>query len=278
MFIFSKKQIPYFYFTGNWVRKTKYKTIHNRIEFQKEIAEIEDFKNHKLDIDKLSNSEEFLLAIHIEAFTSKNGISHYEIIKYYWKIHDAIYISNNKMPSEALILDNFPESNLSVLKSDSSCLPFLQEYTNLNDLSHLNFKAEDINKIEKIELSRFRIELKKNQISTRSNQSITKSVTPKIRQKILFRDNSRCLLCGRNSKEVSLHVDHIIPQILIKRLSLNSDLHIAEHNLMTFCSECNHGKSGDLTISSIEYYLKNLDYHYFKPTIDLLNKLKDLHQ
>ncbi|PKA10001.1 HNH endonuclease [Leptospira harrisiae] len=278
MFIFSKKQIPYFYFSDNWVRRTKLRTVYNSLEFQQEIAELENYKNQFTEIDQLSNSEEFLLAIFIEAIKSKDKItiSHFEISKFYWKIHDAIYVLNKKRPSEAVRLDDLPELNLEILKSDSSCLPFLLDYATLNDITHLNFKLDDLKKEEKIALTRFKIELRKNQISNRTIQSTSKSVTPKIRQKILFRDNSRCLLCGRTSKEVSLHVDHIIPKNIIKRLALNSDLLTAEYNLMSFCFECNLGKSGDLTISSIEYYQKHLQYEYFKPTIDLLIKLKDL--
>lgn len=278
MFVFSKKQIPYFYFSGNWVRKLKLKTVYNETEFKEELIEIEQFKNHNLPIDNLSNPEEFILAIFIESFLArdKKTISYFEITKYYWKIHDSIYILNNKKASEAVSLELLPQSQVDDLKSDSSCLPFLFDYANFIDLNHLNYKIGDLKNAEKRELSKYRIEVRKNQISKHTIKSPTTSVSLKNRQNILFRDSSRCLLCGRTSAEIPIEVDHIIPRNIIKRLGLNSDLLTSEYNLMSFCFECNRGKSGDLSNSSIEYYINQLDYDYFKPTIEILIKLKDL--
>jgi 5-methylcytosine-specific restriction enzyme A len=51
---------------------------------------------------------------------------------------------------------------------------------------------------------------------------------------ILSRDGYKCVFCGRNSKEVTLEIDHIIP--FSGGGSNQSD------NLQTLCFDCNRGK------------------------------------
>lgn len=53
----------------------------------------------------------------------------------------------------------------------------------------------------------------------------------KKRFKVLERDNFRCQYCGKNGKDVSLEVDHIIP----KAEGWTDDF----NNLITCCRECN---------------------------------------
>jgi 5-methylcytosine-specific restriction enzyme A len=55
-----------------------------------------------------------------------------------------------------------------------------------------------------------------------------------IRVDVLSRDGYKCVFCGRNSKEVTLEIDHIIP--FAGGGSNKSD------NLQTLCFDCNRGK------------------------------------
>jgi 5-methylcytosine-specific restriction enzyme A len=55
-----------------------------------------------------------------------------------------------------------------------------------------------------------------------------------IRVDILSRDGYKCVFCGRDSKEVTLEIDHIIP--FSGGGSNKSD------NLQTLCFDCNRGK------------------------------------
>lgn len=69
-----------------------------------------------------------------------------------------------------------------------------------------------------------------------------KDISPRRRYTVLTRDEFRCVLCGaspRTSKEVQLHIDHIIP---VSKGGSNSI-----DNLRTLCAECNIGK-GNLMI------------------------------
>lgn len=69
-----------------------------------------------------------------------------------------------------------------------------------------------------------------------------KSISPRQRYKVLTRDGFRCVLCGaapKDSLDIQLHVDHIVP---VSKGGTNS-----LDNLRILCSECNLGK-GDLMI------------------------------
>jgi 5-methylcytosine-specific restriction enzyme A len=55
-----------------------------------------------------------------------------------------------------------------------------------------------------------------------------------MRVNVLNRDGYKCVFCGRNSKEVTLEIDHIIP--FSCGGSNKSD------NLQTLCFDCNRGK------------------------------------
>lgn len=77
-------------------------------------------------------------------------------------------------------------------------------------------------------------------------QSIVKrkTIPPRLRYRVLVRDDFRCVLCGaspKNSNEVQLHIDHIIP---VSKGGANSI-----DNLRTLCFECNIGK-GDIMIEN----------------------------
>jgi hypothetical protein len=70
-------------------------------------------------------------------------------------------------------------------------------------------------------------------------------ISLKLRDKILRRDNFRCVFCGRGVNDgVKLHVDHIIP--VSKGGTSHAD------NLQTLCEECNLGKSNRHSRSNYE--------------------------
>lgn len=79
----------------------------------------------------------------------------------------------------------------------------------------------------------------------------------KKRFEILKRDNFRCQYCGKNWKDVTLEVDHIIP----KSKWWSDDV----NNLITCCRECNMGK-WRTRLDSVELWKDKMD--------DLKNKLK----
>ena len=61
------------------------------------------------------------------------------------------------------------------------------------------------------------------------------AISPRLRFKVMLRDNHRCVYCGAYGKGVVLHLDHIKP------VSLGGK--DTEDNLVTACQSCNLGKS-----------------------------------
>ncbi len=76
----------------------------------------------------------------------------------------------------------------------------------------------------------------KNTLIKRNNNR--KSISPKIRSKVLRRDHYTCNHCGKSIDDgAKLEVDHIVP---VSKGGTN-DL----NNLQVLCWECNHGKSNN---------------------------------
>ena len=66
----------------------------------------------------------------------------------------------------------------------------------------------------------------------------SKSISLRLRFKVLYRDNFKCSKCGRSpatEPKIELHVDHIKPY------SKGGETEVS--NLQTLCSDCNQGKS-----------------------------------
>ena len=77
----------------------------------------------------------------------------------------------------------------------------------------------------------------KKQKSTKKKESTSWSryISKSVRVTVLNRDNFKCVFCGRNSQQIELHIDHIIP------FSKGGSNDIS--NLQTLCVDCNLGKS-----------------------------------
>lgn len=84
----------------------------------------------------------------------------------------------------------------------------------------------------------------KNLVSFEENSEIfaiqqRRLLTPKLRYKILLRDNFHCCCCGQGVEDgAKLHVDHIIP--------ISKGGKTTEDNLQTLCKDCNLGKGSIL--------------------------------
>lgn len=68
----------------------------------------------------------------------------------------------------------------------------------------------------------------------KKKQTRSRYIPASTRVSVLSRDKYRCIFCGRNSKQISLEVDHIIPF----SKGGSNDL----SNLQTLCIDCNRGK------------------------------------
>jgi hypothetical protein len=98
-----------------------------------------------------------------------------------------------------------------------------------------------------------------------------KALSKQIRVQVLARDNYRCRMCGRSSREVALEVDHIIPVASGGTDELS--------NLATLCRDCNAGKSNyhfaDYT--QIALIPNDLEDHFKFLEVDSLGDYREFH-
>jgi 5-methylcytosine-specific restriction enzyme A len=71
-------------------------------------------------------------------------------------------------------------------------------------------------------------------LSKRKKQKRSRHISASVRVSVLNRDRYKCVFCGRNSKQIDLEVDHIIP---FSKGGSND-----HSNLQTLCFDCNRGK------------------------------------
>ena len=92
----------------------------------------------------------------------------------------------------------------------------------------------------------------------------------KKRFQVLQRDNFRCQYCGKNGKDVSLEVDHIIP----KSKGWKDDF----DNLITCCRECNIGKWDEIMWADInigKFKIAEHEQKTLKKFFDTWNDLRN---
>jgi len=90
--------------------------------------------------------------------------------------------------------------------------------------------------------SQYKKKKNKKKTSSKNSQSIktkrSRYISNSNRVTVLKRDKFRCVYCGRNSKQIELEIDHIVP------FSKAGSNEIS--NLQTLCIDCNRGKGSRL--------------------------------
>ena len=100
-----------------------------------------------------------------------------------------------------------------------------------------SYKKESSYKYQEILNLKHKVDVEQERLNSVTEQKRLErqKLTPKVRFKILKRDNYKCNLCGRTaSSNVVLHVDHKIP--------IANGGRTVESNLWVLCEECNLGK------------------------------------
>ena len=187
---------------------------------------------------------------------------------FYWKLWDAESLVTDHRPAEAVCLTNagIRTDFVNSVAHSTSCLPMLRVTEDLFESADGTKKGYQLNsemavaikQIEKPLFASMKLRVLKQLKPTAKGRSSKASGNPqvplKLRDTILRKNKYRCILCGRNSSDTKLEVNHIIPRNLINKLNLDSGLHTAPENLCATCFDCNRGKSDNLATEDIEYY------------------------
>ncbi len=102
---------------------------------------------------------------------------------------------------------------------------------------HFSRRLRDLDKIFEIVRVREGRVVRYRIVGLRKQRAETARISPRVRARVLFRDGSRCQMCGANparDADVQLEVDHMRPL----DLGGSND----EDNLWTLCRQCNQGK------------------------------------
>jgi 5-methylcytosine-specific restriction endonuclease McrA len=103
--------------------------------------------------------------------------------------------------------------------------------------THFSRRLRDIDKAFEMERLRNGREVRYRITGRRERAAEPARISPRLRARVLFRDGSRCQMCGANpatDEAVRLEVDHKVPL----RLGGTNE----EDNLWTLCRNCNQGK------------------------------------
>jgi 5-methylcytosine-specific restriction endonuclease McrA/predicted transcriptional regulator len=126
-----------------------------------------------------------------------------------------------------------------LLKSPAGLtIPELQErIPEFAEQTHFSRRLRDGDKVFDMERIREGSSVRYRIAGRREKAAETARISPRVRARVLFRDGSRCQMCGASPDKdasVQLEVDHRVP------------MHLgganAEDNLWTLCRTCNQGK------------------------------------
>jgi 5-methylcytosine-specific restriction endonuclease McrA len=105
------------------------------------------------------------------------------------------------------------------------------------DQVHFSRRLRDGDKVFEIERVREGQQVRYRIIGKREQVAQVARISPRVRARVLFRDGSRCQMCGANparDENIQLEVDHKMPL----DLGGSND----EENLWVLCRQCNQGK------------------------------------
>jgi 5-methylcytosine-specific restriction endonuclease McrA len=131
-------------------------------------------------------------------------------------------------------------------------LPELQSrIPEYSDQTHFSRRLRDGDKVFEIERIREGRDVRYRIVRLLGKPREASRISPRMRARVLFRDGSRCQMCGASpakDPDVQLEVDHKVP------LELGGPN--AEDNLWTLCRTCNQGKRDHF--SSVSPYAPQL--------------------
>jgi 5-methylcytosine-specific restriction endonuclease McrA len=228
------------------------------------------------------------IPVSIQSMTGKSGAL-FGVRRYGWNLYDVSYLLEDRTPSEAVPIAKagFTKERLSRLAKNDSYLKFirtLETYAGKNRGHYFPVELEsEIRKREERlaaegKLNRLLVDLRNGPTKMEGSKKASKAVSESARNSVLQFHDYGCIFDGKTRPEVSLHVHHVIPQNLIKRLHLPERLFTARENLVCACSGCNLAKSDAVSRADVRFYLRQFESpgHPNHPLVSILQKLEEL--
>lgn len=263
MIIYRKTSLPAIYCKIPFLRRSTRLFVDCPNDLN-EILILQEASKGKCCISELEGNKTFLVAVsfsdeilHLKGKTYEA----FEYLMYTLRLWDVSYYLKGTHPSEAVepIEEGFDIEKIEKMAAAKSCLPLLHELDK-TFIKKQGFpsKAEEkeIEEAEKRIFAGFKIQSLKGDLKSQKPPKNQTSFRPRDRERILRRDQYKCIFCGMPGSETQLEVNHIIPRSTIKKLNLNDDLFSVDFNLITACFPCNRGKSDHLRTEDIELYFK----------------------
>ncbi len=263
----------------------------NTPEDQKLVSLYKRLLGDAADVSELDDVSSLVLAVDIPTSiltaTGKSGRG-FAADCYGWNLYDVNYLLKGTKPSEAAPISEagFTDEQLVLLAKDDSYLDYiraLEVYDGRSRGYHFPIELEqEIKTMErrmaaKGKLNKLLVGLRDN---SPAKTSPSQKVSESLRNEILQFHNYVCIFDGRCRPEFKMHVHHVIPQRLIKRLALPERLFTARENLVCACSGCNIVKSDELTQADVRFYLVQFanPKHPNHPLVKFLERFQQLQQ
>lgn len=263
MIIYRKDSLPAIYCKIPFLRRSTRLFVDCPDDLN-EILILQEASKGKRCISELEKKNTFLVAVsfpdeilHLKGETDEA----FEYLRYALRLWDISYYLKGIHPSEAVepIEEGLDPKKIEKMAAAKSCLQFLHELEK-TFIRKQGFPSEaeekEIKEAEKRIFSELKIRYLKGDLKAQKPPKNQTSFRPKDRERILRRDQYKCIFCGMPGTEAQLEVNHIIPRSTIKKLNLNDDLFFVDFNLITACFPCNRGKSDHLRTEDIEFYFK----------------------
>lgn len=263
MIIYRKASLPAIYCKIPFLRRSTRSFVDCPDDLN-EILILQEASKGKRCISELEKKNTFLVAVSFpDEILHLKGVTNelFEYVSYALRLWDVTYYLKDTHPSEAVepIEEGLDIEKIEKLAAAKSCLPFLHELENTRSKkTGIPSEAQEkgIKEAEKRIFAGLKIRSLKGDLTSQKPPKNQSSFRPKNRERILRRDQYKCIFCGMPGSETQLEVNHIIPRSTIKKLNLNDDLFFIDYNLITTCFPCNRGKSDHLRTEDIELYFK----------------------
>lgn len=262
MTVYRRNSLPAIYTKISFLRRVS-RTFKDCQDDLNEILILQDASKGKRCISELEKKNTFLIAVSFpDKILHLKGVinEEFEYLSYVLRLWDVSYYLKDTQPTESVepIEEGLDVKKIENLAATTSCLPFLYElektYHRKTDFP-TDLQEKAIKEAEKRIFAGLKIQALKTGLKSINTNKISTSLKLKDRERILRRDQYKCIFCGAKGSETQLEVNHIIPRSAIKRLNLNDDLFFIDYNLITTCLPCNRGKSDHLRSEDIELHL-----------------------